>query len=466
MRARISVFICMVLAIVFILPVLAESAEHEGPVAPRNTKAIEVLTLAEAQAMTARNNPTMKNIAEVIVQADAMIQSAWSMLLPNINARASIIRNQKENTMDFPNFADMTMADFMDPEATIPMNEIVIQDLWGKSFGFSANMALFNPRSLPLIKMAYNSSEQTRMKAKMQKNEMLFAVTSAYYQVHSIKEMIRVDEENLKIAQQFRRQSESRLKAGQTTRIDVLRAEIQVVEAEKQLANDKDASTMSMTALGYLIGVEGPFEIAGPEQVVSASSSLEQMTVHAIDNRAELKDAALGQEIARRAKIDTWMRWLPSFDVTYDWSWNSASGFSGENTVWMIIFGAKWSLLEGGGRIAELKTNKSKIRMAQNSYEQLSLDIKREVETSHQQVGKQQRNVEVAQKQVELAEENHRLISRQYDAGLVTSLDVLSAATELARKRIIQVIERLNYDIAVLTLQKAAGEYHSLSASE
>ena len=82
---------------------------------------------------------------------------------------------------------------------------------------------------------------------------------------------------------------------------------------------------------------------------------------------------------------------------------------------------------------------------------------------SYQEVVQRHRNVDLAEKQVALAEENHTLISRQYQVGIVSSLDVLDASTELATKRITQVLERLQYDIAVLKLRKAAGEYSALA---
>ncbi len=453
------------LFVVCALDARAEDNKEAGPSAPP----VQTISLAEAQDMATKNNPSLRNMDELVYLADTTINTAWSMLLPNLSANGAVIRHQREIKVGFPDFSTMQPSDpsgFLRPEdfGTMGVSEITMQEKWTKSFGFTANMTLFNPRSIPLIQNAYDNTDKTRLEVQRLKNDLLFAVTSAYYQAHSMQEMIRVWEENLKIAEEFKRQSEARLQAGQSTTIDVLRAEIQLMDAQKELANAEDAHEMAKTAIAYLIGIEGDFVIAGPEQVSSINDDLDTLKERALKERVDLKEATIAGEMAKRSKTETWMKWLPAFDVTYDWSWNSSAGFAGENDSWMLIFGAKWNLFEGGGRIAELKSRESQIRMTQNSYDQLSLDIRQEVEQSYLDVNKKQRNVEMAEKQVALAEENHKLVSRQYEVGLVPSLDLLNASTELANLRTTQVIERLQYDISLLALRRAVGEYHSLAA--
>lgn len=428
---------------------IAAEINQEGP-SKLEAGARRIITLEHAQRMAAQINPNMKNSDESIIQADVFILSAWSMLLPNISGNASITRNQRE--IGFP---------FQDQNGNV--EEIVVQDLWNRSLGFSVNMALFNPRSIPAIKMAYDDTDRTRLQAQMQKNDLLFKVTSTYYQIHSIKELIGVYETNLNTAKEFQKRSEAQKRAGQSTNIDVLRAQIEVMDAERNLENAKDSYEMAKTALAYLIGQEGDFEIEGPSKVDVETGNVEEVKKQALAKRAEIQAAEITKRIADRGEIEVWMRWLPSFEVTYNWSWNSAGGFAGENDSWMLIFGAKWSLLEGGSRISEIQKKKSMTRVAENEIENLKLRIREEVDTSFMELKKRKRNLEFGQKQVALAEENHHLVNRQYQVGLVTSLDVVAASSELAAKRINQVIERLEYDIAVLNLKKNAGEYHSLS---
>ncbi|MDJ0764520.1 MAG: TolC family protein [Myxococcota bacterium] len=423
---------------------------------------LTTVSLEEAHKMAARNNPTFENIGEQVNRADAAILSAWSMLLPRVSATGSIVRNEQEITMTMPDFSAFDPAD---PGAPLPSEEIIMQEKWGKSFGLTATMTLFDPRSIPLIKNAHSNADKARLEAQQHKSDLLFAVTSAYYQVHAMKEMIRVWQENLTTAIEFQRQSKARQGAGQSTRIDVLRAEIQVTNAQKGLENARDAFKMAKSALAHLIGMKGDFEVVVPGEVPLIDTQLDQLYLRALRDRVDLKAAAIDEQLAARNKVETWMKWLPSFDATYDWRWNEAEGFAEKNDTWMFIVGVKWQLFDGGRRLAEMKARQTDIRMAKNTSSQLTIDIRQEVESSYLEMIKLERNVELAQKQVLLAEQNHALVSKQFDVGLATSLDLQNAAAELATQRNTRVIERLQYDIAKLGLKRAVGNYHALSTT-
>jgi outer membrane protein TolC len=438
------------------------SPTPEGPVATPAARA-RVVTLAEAQEMAAANNYDMRNIDESIVQADTMIGTAWSMLLPSLDASASITRNQREVTMQFPDFSTMTI-DPATGAVAMEMTDMVLQEKWGKTYGFSAYLTLLNPRAFPLLKNAYDYTELARVNAKAQKNDLLFAVTSAYYQVHTAKEIVGVYRENRALAAEFLRLSEARVKAGQGTGIDVLRARLQLMDAGKALEDANDGVASAKIALARLVGAEGEIDVAGPEQVAPLALEVRELADRAVSSRAEIAAADIGTRMAERSRVETWMKWLPAFDVTYAWSWSSASGFSGENDTWMLIFGARWNLFDGGGRIAESKSRASQLRVAENTRANAEAQIRAQVEQLAIEVRKQRRNVEIAERQVEVAEESHRQVVRQYQSGLATSLELHDAEIELARIKITRVIGRLGYDLAILALEKSVGEYSSLAS--
>ncbi len=431
---------------------LAEEKPAEGP--PPAADDREVITLAEAQQRAVEANPKFVTIKETIHQADIAIYDAWTMLLPNLTGRGSVIRNQHQVSIEMP--SDMT-----DPNA--PLTEFVIQDEWAKNFGFDVNMVLFNAQAIPLIKLAKDDYERKQLQAQINRNEIIFAVTAAYYQAYSMEEMIDVAKENLTMAEEFLRHAQLLDKAGQATQIDVNRAEIQVVSGEKELADAEDARRKAMIALRYLMNYQEDFALAGPGDVSPVSNGLPELKEQALKKRLEVPAADAGVRMAERLRKYTLTKWIPVFDVTYSWSWSSAGGFTGTNINWALIFGAKWDILLGGSRITEYKVRQSDKRLAETHVTEIMLQIEEEVEQNHLEIDKQKRHVEVADRQVALAEQNHDMVSRQFQAGLVSSLDVVDAATELSNQRILRVFQRLQFDLAILTLEKSLGEYHSLA---
>lgn len=428
-----------------------ETAPTEPPQAPQPLPTKKIISLRQAQESAARTNMDFRNLNELIYQADMSIYQAWSMLLPNLSAEGSIIRNQNEVEVALPM-----------GEGAPPL-EITIQDLWSKTFGFGANLTLFNPQSIPLIKLAYDAMDAERVQAQINRNDLLFAVTAAYYQAYSMKEMIAVAKENLAMSEEFLRHANALHEVGQGTKIDVNRGEIQVLNAKKDVDDAIDAERKALTALKYLIHEESDFDIEGPEAVTMTDGNLDSLMQDAVAKRLELKNAAIQKHMATLSRKETLTKFLPKFDVTYSWSWASAEGFTGSNINWMLIFGAKWQLFQGGYRIAEYKSRQSQERVMDNQIEKITRDLKQDVETKWVEVEQQKRNLEVADKQVALSEDNHRLISKQFQAGIISSLDLVNAANELSNTKLLRVLKHLQFDLSVLTLKKAAGEYNSLA---
>jgi outer membrane protein TolC len=426
-------------------------AQQNGP-PPTQTR---IITLGEAQEMAINSSYDAMYLREKVYQADIAVKQAWSILLPNLSAQGSVTRNKEEVSIAFPTGV---------PEQ--PTIDMTIQDLWAKSVGFAANIALLNPQSIPIIKLAKDATEKERLSSQIARNEILFAVTALYYQAYASKDLVSVNRENLATAEEFLRHATYLKEGGQGTKIDTNRGELQVLQAKQTLDDSLDTQHRLMVALKYMIQTDEDFDIVGPGDVVPLDKSLSDLQSDALDKRIELKEAAVQRRMADRMRMQTITQFLPVLDVTYQWSWASATGFTGSNVNWMLIFGAKWLLFQGGYHIWEYKKNQSQTRMADINIEKIKLDLKQEVENKYIDVEQQRRNVEYADQQESLSEINQDLISKQFEAGIITSLDVAAATSTLATAKQLRVYKRLLFDLAVLTLRKSAGEYNTLAFKE
>ncbi len=422
-----------------------------GVLAAQQAEGREV-DLETAHRMALAQNHDMKNIVETVKQAEILVYKAWTILMPNLIGSGSVTVNEDEVAMQMPS---------SDGSA----RKIVIQDKVQQSLGITANMALFNARSIPLILNAYDNRHMARVTGRHQRNELLFAVTAAYYTIASNEEALKAAEDDLVTAQEFLKLAQSKLAVGQGVRIDVLRAELEVVEAEKQVQNAQDALKLAKTSLAYLTGLKGDYEIVAPASPEAVTGGLDDLQQKALRDRLDLKSTRIQKVMVGRDETETWTKWVPLFDVTYQWNWNSAAGFSGQKDSWLLIFGASWNLFEGGSKFAELAERKSISRQSRNQVNKLILSIKEEVEKALLELEKSRRNVNIAEKQAELANEQFRLVQKQFKIGLATSLDMREATTALSKARLNQVIESLMHDMAVLSLNKSVGEYYSLAGT-
>lgn len=444
--------------------ILTEQALPESPDKILFADEGKKITLDEAYKMLLRNNPSLKNIDEMIIQADADIHSAWSMLLPNLVASGQVIRNENEVKMSFPVIPmdDMGIPDL----ANTQLATSTITQKWQTNLGITANITLFNPRSVPIIQMAYQGADKIALETKIAKNNMLFSVTSAFYQLATMRELIKVYEENLVIANEFLIMATDRFEVGQVTELDVMRATLQVTETKRQRADALDAYKTAKRNTAAFIGIKENFVPVVDMTPRKMNATDKELSQKALAQRAEFDSARLSVELARKQATEVRTRFIPSFDLTWKMDISNSAGLANDKTNWMLIFGASWDLLLGTSRFAELKKRKSKIRVAQNNLDQLKIDIEKDVSTKHEQVSRTDRSIGVSEQLLEIANRNYDLVTDQYRVGMASSLDLFDASKELATDKVLLELDKLKYIIALLTLEKTVGEYNGLSLSK
>ena len=425
--------------------VLSVSAPATANAAPTPTPAPRHLDLAQAHSLARANNPSSKTLSERVIQADLLINKAWSMLLPNLSASAAITRNSDEVVLSLPTGAG-------------PPQSVTIQQEWNKRLGLTASVTLFNARSIPLIKNTYDNLKATRLTSRHQRDDLLLSVSSAYYQVHATVELVRTARENLSTASKFEQEAGALRKVGSATQIDTHRARLRVLSAKKALADAEDSVKFARAALATLLGLQADtFTLAPPPPVVAPVGGVEELTRQALRDRLDLRALWLGRRMAGRSRTENWLKYVPVLDVTYNWRYDTAGGFTGKKDTWQATFGARWSLLEGGQRVAAIFERASKHREAENTLRAKVLAVSQEIRQGKLALQKAERNLTLAAKQLELAAETYEMISRQYRAGLTSSLEVVNAGAELEARRTSRVVERLRRDLARLTLQRALG---------
>ncbi|HPQ42246.1 MAG TPA: efflux RND transporter permease subunit, partial [bacterium] len=341
---------------------------------PRDTSR-PVITLTEAKKMALAGNPGIKTLRERLKQANYLVSKAWSILLPTLDANASWTRNDSEIA-------------FGAPGENGEIIETVIQEKNSTHYGVNASITVFNARAYPLLKYAYQNVDFTDLSAGHAENELLVAVVRAYYQVEAANRAVDVAKESLRNAEEFLKLSLGLNSVGQATRIDVLRAESQMIDARNLLLNSKDAVEVSKTALAALIDFTGAFDIASPGVYEPVSTNLDELLEKAWFQRKDLESERIKVQMNERLRQDILCQWIPRLSVNYGWQWNSSSGFGGDNDSWNVELSAYWSILEGGARRADYLNQKSEILIAQNNLKQLELDIHQEIDTNLQNLNR------------------------------------------------------------------------------
>ena len=144
------------------------------------------------------------------------------------------------------------------------------------------------------------------------------------------------------------------------------------------------------------------------------------------------------------------------------------SATSEEATLLGDLRGSKWNgtalatftIFEWGKTAYRVGETKVKVTQSEDSKTQLVEGVVFEVKQDYVRMLNAEKNIGVAQKSVEQAEENLRLNEERYKYQVATQTEVLDAVTLLAQARVNYYLALSNYNIAKAELDRSMGKLY------
>jgi outer membrane protein len=304
-------------------------------------------------------------------------------------------------------------------------------------------------------------TQAARLSERFTARTVLFGVTEAYYNVLKQQQIVAVKQQTLALAQEQRTLAQRRFDVGETTRTDVLRAEVSVAQAERALTETEDALRLAGNVLGSILnfGTEQPLQVIEPPAATPSPQGLEQRIEQAYQQREDLQvsDLAAQQSVERHREVLA--QYAPRLVAQWSNAWISPELFAQRNNFWTATVGVQLPLFEGGQRELDVRRTNDEIAQARLSYENLHKTIEVEVKTAWLRVHTLTRTLESLRAEVTSADKNYKDLVNQYRVGAATSLDVQSALNELNTARTDLSAQTYDYQVALRNLDLTTGVF-------
>jgi outer membrane protein TolC len=304
------------------------------------------------------------------------------------------------------------------------------------------------------IARSYRSAAESTL--TQQSAQIQLEVRRAYYQALLAGEMTRIAEAALAQAESFLAQEQLRLRAGQASDLEVMRAEVSRDNLRPQLVAAKNAADLALLNLKRLVNL--PLTQAlrlttplTPPAVDSAAARPSRELVRAqeaqlsaveqqVDIAADQVRIARGSFLPSVSLATAYARQLyPSemFRVTEPWQQD-----------WTVSLQISLPLLNGGARNAQLQQARLNRSRAQLQLAQLREGLQLQYEQARAEKERALASIQARQRTVDVAQRVYDLTVLRYDRGLATQLEVSDARLSLlqARSNLAQAIA--DYHIA------------------
>lgn len=404
------------------------------------------LDLPNAIAYALDHNYAIQQARERIKEQEGLIVEVKSRVIPNVGLNSSY--TQKDN--------ELVQA----PGATD-------QD-W--SIALEARQALYAGGGISAALDAQKINRQAALlDLKSTINNALLEVRTRYYDVLLAREQIAVQEQNVQLLREQLQNAKNRFEAGTVSNFEVLRAEVELANAQPELIKARNRRRTSVDQLRQSIGYTNTTpenlrrtpEFIGSLEFQPVSYELQKALDAARLNRPDLlrlDHIAKAREAGVRIEKAGYQ---PTLDLVGGYQVvkrSDSNRFRDSLDGWVVGVQSNWAIFDGRSTAGRVAQARSQLRQAQLSTREQELAVEVEVRTALSSLQEAAELAEAAQKVVAQAEEALRLADARYSAGSATQLDVLQARVSLTQSRTNQLEANYRYNVALATVRRAIGE--------
>ena len=246
--------------------------------------------------------------------------------------------------------------------------------------------------------------------------------------------------------------------AGVTTRLEVIRANVQVVNTRSQLIEAQNQHKLAQENFKLTLGLplDKPVSIDGKLYAEPKAVNIDQAIATAIERRPEIQQIEIQEQIGEKqvkvAKAGNKPK-LSTFG-NYNLNDNERQSF---DTSWNVGVMIQIPIFDGFATRARVNQARVNLDQIRTNKDQLSEGIKLEVKSAVFDLEAVQKLIEAQEGIVEQAAEGLRIANVQHEAGLITGVELTDV--ELAHKQ--AQVNRLqaihDYIIAVARVERAIG---------
>lgn len=428
----------------------------------------ETLDFKQAVDRALAQNPDILAATAQIGQAEAAVRQASGSRLPKVTASLNVTR-----TDDALNAFGLKLS-----QRNATFNDFGAGEFSGpSSLGVAPHnlnhpdpVNNFNPRlelQLPLYTggmiEGYGEQAKATLRAAQQGNvlarqRVTLDVLRAYEAVHTARAYEGVSRLAREAAESYVKTIAKLLKGGVVVKSDLLSAQVHLADIKVQQTQAENAVLQALDQLHVLLGMplDAPLEVAAPVEVKPLEGSVKGYQDEAVKSnpglvalRNQMEASQAGIKVARSSKY-------PQVGLLARTDWNDSNlGFDAHS--YTVGGQLSWQLFDGGvtnGAVARAQANRNELAA---KLQQAEGGVSYQIADAWRKAAEAEQRVSARELAVSQAEEAQRIISKRYENGVATIVELLGGQAQLDKARADVVAARYELKVQRATARLAAG---------
>ena len=300
-------------------------------------------------------------------------------------------------------------------------------------------------------------------------NQALLETRTRFYDVLLARDQIEVEKQNVALLEEQLQDAKNRYEAGSVSNFTVLRAEVELANAQPALIRSKSRFRNAIDSLRQNLGYvnDNPQNLQTIPEFVGdlRSDPIDFDLLAALENgktsRPELlrlEKIALSRE--KLIKLERASN-HPNVEVVAGYQASrtfESSSLSDSLHGWTLGLQTNWNIFDGRARHGRILQAAARLEQADLDFNSRRLAVDVEIRQAYSNFEEAEQLVSAAAKVSDQAEEALRLAGARYDAGDGTQLDILQTRVALTQARTNQLEANYSYSVAIAKLRQAMGQ--------
>ncbi|WP_299337178.1 TolC family protein [uncultured Psychroserpens sp.] len=412
----------------------------------------QVLSTEDAVKLTLEHNYGIQianNAIEVAENNTSILNSGY---LPTLTGNAGAVYNIDNTEAEFTNgeVAVLDGAESNRYNASLNLNYILFDGL-GRKYNYKQ------------LKEEYQLSE---LQARETIETTILQLFSVYYTVAQLSENTEALEQTIVISRDRLTRAGYQFDYGQSTKLEVLNAEVDInndsinlINAKQQLKNTKrDLNVIIGNQLSELFDVDTDVNFLFQLNKEDLLAKTKANNVSLLQIEKNIAISALDVKINKATQI------LPAISLngTYGWNKNNnnAASFVAVSTNTGLSGGLNltWNLFDGGGTLTRIRNSKINLENQKLQKEQLLIDIERNFNNAWDDYQNKLIIYQVQEDNIKTAQNNFDRTQEKFKIGQVTSIEFRQAQLNLLNSELSRNQAKYDAKLAELTVLQLSGE--------
>ncbi|HOI26356.1 MAG TPA: TolC family protein [Paludibacteraceae bacterium] len=467
-----------------------------------------VLTLEECRVMALENNKEHKIAAEEVAMAGYKKKAAFTKYLPDLSIKGSYIRNEKDLSLIGE---DMYLPIGTVTESGFAFTQDQVNNKWtkiqGRAVPLDANGMPFDPKDNPEKIMwksyttipkdeltldtkniymgvlnltqpifmggkivAYNkianlSKDLAMSKQESSRQNVILSVDETYWQIVSLANKKKAVNGLMELLSKMNYDVSTLKESGLATKADQLSVQVKQNEAEMALLKIENGISLSKMLLAQYCGlpVDQVFSLADENLEEIPLSEIDSVDMEKVyENRSEIKSLNYATQIYKQKENLVRADMLPTVALMANYigsNPNSLNGFENKfKFTWNVGVVVNIPLLHWGEQIHLLNAAKCETNIANFKLNDVEEKIKLQVNQCEFKQTEAKRKLDLAQKNLERADENLKYATIGFNEGVIPASNFLEAQTAWLTAKSDKIEAEIDAKMTEVYLQKAIGQ--------